>query len=110
MWLGLGLAALITVIIVLVFGHAALIPGIVFGGLGALIQVIAVTLVKPVLKAPLRDLLIRWGWGMGLRLAGVILFAVAVLIRPDIFPPLPTGLAYIGVVLPLLFMEIRLLR
>jgi hypothetical protein len=62
------------------------------------------------MHAPLREMMIRWGWGMGLRLLGVVLFAVAVLIRPDIFPPLPTAFAYIGVLIPLLFAETRLLR
>ncbi len=107
---GVALTVLVTTVLVLAFGNAALLPGLVFGGLATLIQLAAVLMVKPVLKAPLREMMIRWGWGMGLRLLGVVLFAVAVLMRPDIFPPLPTAFAYVGVLIPLLFLEIRLLR
>ncbi len=52
----------------------------------------------------------RWGMGMGLRLLGVMLFAAAVLANRELFPPLPTAFGYLGVLLPLLFMEARLVR
>lgn len=108
--LGIPLTLAVTVILVLVAGSSAWVPGLVFGGLATAIQVVAVLAVKPVMQAPLRDMMVRWGLGMALRLAGVALFAVAVLTRPDIFPALPTAFAYIGVLIPLLFAETRLLR
>ncbi|MEE8360543.1 MAG: hypothetical protein V3R71_00235 [Gemmatimonadales bacterium] len=49
----------------------------------------------------------RWLVGMVFRLAGVVLVFVAVALQPELFPPLPTALGYLGVVIPLLFTEIR---
>ncbi len=109
-WLGLGLTGVVTAILTLTFGMPALLPSVSFGLLATAIQAVAVALVRPVLKAPLRDLMWRWGAGMALRMSGVVLFVVAVLLRPDIFPPLPTAFGYIGVIVPLLFTEIRLFR
>jgi len=109
-WLGLALTGVMTAILTLAFGESALWPSLLFGLLATVIQVVAVALVTPVLKAPLRDLMWRWAYGMALRLCGVVLFVVAVLLRPDIFPPLPTAFGYIGVLIPLLFTEIRLFR
>ncbi len=109
-WLGLGLTALVTAILALTFGQQAVIPGLTFGVLATIIQLVAVLLVKPVLDAPFKDLMARWAIGMGLRLAGVVLFVVAVLSTRDIFPPLPTAFAYLGVIVPLLFTEIRLIK
>jgi hypothetical protein len=108
--LGLALTAVVTAIIVLAFGREALIPGLVFGGLATVIQMVAVSLVRPAVDGPLKSLMKRWGIGMGLRLLGVILFLVAVLVSRDIFPPLPTAIAYLGVLVPLLFTEIRLIK
>ena len=109
-WLGLGLTVVVTAILTLAFGRQAVVPGLTFGGLATIIQLVAVRLIEPVLDAPLNDLIVRWGIGMGLRLLGVGLFVVAVLVRRDIFLPLPTAFAYLGVLVPLLFTEIRLLK
>ena len=81
-----------------------------FGGLATLIQFVAVLLVKPVVKGEFKILMKRWAIGMGLRIAGVVAFLVAVLVSRDIFPPLPTAFAYLGVLVPLLFTEIRLIK
>jgi hypothetical protein len=50
------------------------------------------------------------GIGMALRLGGVVLMLVAVLIDRGRFPPLPTALAYVGVLIPLLLFEARFVR
>lgn len=110
LWLGLALTAVVTAIITLAFGRSALIPGLVFGGLATVIQLIAVVIVKPAMDGPVKRLMIRWGIGMGLRFSGVVLFLVAVLVSRDIFPPLPTAIAYLGVLVPLLFTELRLIK
>jgi hypothetical protein len=44
---------------------------------------------------------------MGLRLGGVVLLMVAVVVRRDLFDPLPTALGFLGVLIPLLFFEAR---
>ena len=109
-WLGLALTAVVTASITLAFGRQALVPGLAFGGLATVIQFIAVLAVKPAMNGPIKPLMIRWGMGMGLRFLGVILFLVAVLVSRDIFPPLPTAIAYLGVLVPLLFTELRLIK
>jgi hypothetical protein len=110
LWLGLALTGVMTGVLSLVWGRDAVFPALVFGLLGTAIQLAASALVRPVLEAPVRDLLRRWAYGMALRLGGVILFAVAVAVKGDVFLPLPTAIGFLGVLLPLLFMEIRLFR
>ena len=109
-WLGLGLTVVVTAVLTLTFGRHAVVPGLTFGGLATIIQWAAVLVVKPAMGGPLDRLMFRWSIGMGLRLLGVGLFVVAVLLSRDIFPPLLTAFAYLGVLVPLLFTEIRLLR
>ena len=52
----------------------------------------------------------RWAMGMGLRLGGIVLFVVAVVADRALFPPVPSAAGYLGVLIPLLFLEARLLR
>jgi hypothetical protein len=47
---------------------------------------------------------------MGLRLLGVVAIAVAAGLDPAHFPPLAAALGFLGVLLPLLFYEVRLIR
>jgi hypothetical protein len=82
----------------------------VFGLLATAIQLAAVAWLKPALGAPFPVLLKRWGAGMGLRFGGLVAFAVLVAADRERFPPLPSALGLVGVLIPLLFMEIRLLR
>ena len=109
-FLGLGLTAVMTGVLALAFGRQAVIPALTFGGLATLLQLLAILIVKPSMGGPIKPLMIRWGIGMGLRLVGVVLFLVAVLWSRDIFPPLPTAFAYLGVLVPLLFTELRLIK
>lgn len=107
---GLMLTAVVTAVLVTVWGRAALLPAVAFGLLATAIQQVAWTVVRPALDAPFPSLMKRWGIGMGLRVLGVVVFAAAVLADRELFPPLPTALAYLGVLIPLLFMETRRLR
>jgi hypothetical protein len=108
---GIGLTAVVTAVLVLAWGREALLPGISFGLLATVIQVVSAALVGPVAKYGEFKLLIRrWAIGMGLRVAGIAAFGVAVWVRRDLFPPLPTAFGYLGVVVPLLFMETRFLK
>jgi len=93
-----------------VFGPQVVVASATFGLLAIVIQVFALVLLRPVLRAPLPKLMQRWGMGMGLRALGVVLFAVAVGVNRELFPPLPTAFGYLGVIVPLLFMETRYLR
>jgi hypothetical protein len=107
---GIVLTALVTAVLVLVWGRAALAPGVSFGLLATGIQVVSAALVQPVVHGAFKLLIRRWAMGMGLRVAGIAAFAAAVWVRRDVFPPLPTAFAYLGVVIPLLFMETRFLK
>ena len=51
-----------------------------------------------------------WLYGMALRMGGVVLFAVAVYAWGAVFAPLPTALGFLGVIVPLLFLELRTTR
>jgi small neutral amino acid transporter SnatA (MarC family) len=108
--LGLALTAAVTAILVLGWGTEALLPGLVFGLIATAIQAISVALVRPVFSGETVRLLKRWGIGMLLRVLGVALVALAVSLDRALFPPLPTALAFLGVLVPLLFLEVRLVR
>ena len=108
--LGIALTLLVSGLLVLGWGQGALLPGLVFGLIATAIQVVAVALVRPAFAGETVRLLKRWGIGMLLRFLGVALVAVAVTLDRVLFPPLPTALAFLGVLVPLLFMEARLVR
>jgi hypothetical protein len=108
--IGIGFTTLVTGILFLAWGEAALLPGLVFGLVATGIQAASVALVKPVFAGETVRLLKRWGLGMLLRMVGVALVAVAAMLDPIHFPPLPTAFGFLGVLLPLLFLEVRLVR
>jgi drug/metabolite transporter (DMT)-like permease len=107
---GLALTVGVTGVLYLVWGPDAVMPGAVFGLLATVISVVAVALLRRGLRGTYAQTMARWAMGMGLRLVGVLLFVVAVTWRRDMFPPLPTAIGYLGVLIPLLFYEMRLLR
>jgi hypothetical protein len=108
--LGLALTAAVTAALWLAWGEAAVLPGVAFGLLATAIQMASAALIQPAVQREFKVLIRRWGIGVGLRLGGVVVFVVAVAARRDLFPPLPTAFGYLGVVVPLLFTEIRFLR
>jgi hypothetical protein len=108
--LGIALTLLVSGLLVVGWGQDALLPGLVFGLVATAIQVIAVALVRPAFAGDTVRLLKRWGLGMLLRVLGVALVALAVTLDRGLFPPLPTAFAFLGVLVPLLFMEVRLVR
>jgi len=78
-------------------------PAAIGGGVALLAQLWAVALLRPRMRAPNPEFMARWLGGMGIRLLGV----GAVLI---VSATLPALLGYLGVLLPLLFLETRFLR
>jgi hypothetical protein len=98
---GLGWAA---------WGPAAVAAIVVFGSLATAIQMAAVALLRPVWNGPFRVVIKRWAVGMALRVGGIVTFAVAVTLNRALFPPLAAALGYLGVIVPLLFMETRFLK
>jgi hypothetical protein len=100
----------VTGLLVLGFGRGALLPGPVFGGLATLVQVMAVRALRRGMAGGTPEFFKGMGIGMALRFGGVFLMLVAVLLDRGRFPPLPTALAYVGVVIPLLLFEVRFVR
>jgi len=108
--LGLVLTATVTALLVWGFGRVVLLPALLFGGVATAIQVVASVLLRRAAGQPFERLLKAWGLGMGLRMFGVMLFLGAVLADRTIFPPLPTALAFVGVLIPLMFSDLRTIR
>lgn len=95
-----------------IWGGQAAVAAAVFGAIALLIQLAALGLMRPVRgrEAPFQRFLARWGAGMGLRLLGVLGIALAAGLDPRHFPALPTAAGFLGVLLPLLLLEVRLVR
>jgi hypothetical protein len=72
-----------------------------------LVSLLAVRLVRKTGREATVDQLLVYGIGVVLRFAGVCVVGLLVVRKPTLFPLLPTALGYLGVVLPLLYMETR---
>jgi len=107
---GLVLTVLVSALLVWVFGRGALVPALLFGALATAIQQAASALLRRAAGQPFERLLKAWGLGMGLRMLGVTLFLLAVVADRAFFPPLPTALAFVGVLIPLMFSDLRTIR
>ena len=107
---GIALIALMTVIAWYFWGTQAAIAAGIFGAVALAIQLAALALLQPVKGAPFAKFMGRWGAGMGLRFLGIAAIALAAGLDRTHFPPLATALGFLGVLLPLLFYEVRLIR
>jgi len=107
---GTALTALVTALAWRLWGPQAAVAAGVFGLLAVGIQLAALALMKPVRGAPFSKFIARWGAGMGLRSLGIVAIALAAGLDRAHFPPLATALGFLGVLLPLLFYEVRLIR
>ena len=92
------------------WGAPGAVAAAAFSVLALLIQLAAIALIQPVKTAPPKLFIKRWGIGMGLRFLGVVAIAVAAGLDPAHFPPIPAAIGFLGVLLPLLFFEVRLVR
>jgi len=93
--LGIGLAVVAT----LLGGR----PAAIGGGVALIAQLWAVALLRPKMRAPNPEFMARWLGGMGIRLLGV---GIVLIVSRTV----PALLSYVGVLLPLLFLETRFLR
>lgn len=73
------------------------------GAVAVVAQLLAVALLRPKMRAPNPEFMARWLGGIGIRLLGV---GVVLIVSAT----LPALLGYLGVLLPLLFLETRFLR
>lgn len=108
---GLGLTLAVTALLVRLLGPEALWPGIVMGCLATGIEVLALrALRRGMADRATQGFIGGVVSGLLFRLAGVVIFAGLVLWDRTLFPPLATGLGLVGVLIPLLFLEVRWLR
>ncbi len=108
--LGLLLTVTVTAVLWLVWGEGEALAGGLFGLLATGIHLAAVAILRRVWNAPFGKLAKGFGVGMGMRLGGALAWMGAVLLKEDLFPPLPTAIGFLGVLIPLLFTEIRFLK
>jgi len=78
-------------------------PAAIGGGVALIAQLWAVLLLRPKMRAPNPEFMARWLGGMGIRLLGV---GIVLIVSRTV----PALLGYVGVLLPLLFLETRFLR
>jgi len=78
-------------------------PAAIGGGVAVIAQLWAVALLQPKMRAPNPEFMARWLGGMGIRLLGV---GIVLIVSRTV----PALLGYVGVLLPLLFLETRFLR
>ena len=78
-------------------------PAAIGGAVAVIAQLWAVALLQPKMRAPNPEFMARWLGGMGIRFLGV---GVVLIVSRTV----PALLSYVGVLLPLLFLETRFLR
>lgn len=107
---GAALTVLVAGIVGLGWGWGTAGAAAAFGVLATAIHLAAVAVLKPAMGGPFERLAKRWAVGLALRLGGAVIFGAAAVWRPDVFPPLPVAIGYLGVLVPLLFTEMRFLK
>ena len=107
---GVGLTAVVTGVLALYWGRGAILPGLVFGALATAIEVVALARLRRTWREPGTGPLKGFAEGMGLRLSGVAVLAAATVLNRTVFPPLPSALGFLIVLVPLLFLEVRWVR
>jgi hypothetical protein len=107
---GAALTALVSGLVWGVWGRDAAVASAVFGVIATALHVPAAVVFKRGLTDSFSRTFGFWMAGMGLRMVGVVAFVVAVSVAPERFPALPTAIGFLGVLVPLLFSEIRLLK
>ena len=80
------------------------------GGVALFAQVWAVLLLRPKMRAPNPEFMARWLGGMAIRFLALVALVVWILTHRASVAPLPALLGFLGVLLPLLFLETRFLR
>ena len=104
---GLALSAVSAALAGVLGGWREARSGLLFGLLATAIQLVAGRWMTGLERAPIQQYMKRWGGGMGLRLLGVGLVGLVIWLEPPVLPALPAALGYVGVLIPLLFLEAR---
>jgi hypothetical protein len=85
-------------------------PAAIAGAVAVVAQLWAVALLRPRMRAPNPQFMARWLGGMGIRFLALGALVVWIITHRATFPPLPAVFGFLGVLLPLLFLETRFLR
>ncbi len=104
------LAAVLAAVAWVAAGPAAALASACGAWLALLAQLAAVGLLRPAVGARTPVFLRRWTAGMAVRGASLLLLAVLMVVTPRTLPALWLSIGYLGVLLPLLFVETRFLR
>jgi len=107
---GLLLGAIASGVAFRIWGSQAAVAAAIFAALALAIQIAVIALLRPVRGLPFKRFLTRWGAGMGLRFLGVVAIALAAGLDPRHFPPLAVATGFLGVLVPLLLLEVRVIR
>jgi hypothetical protein len=105
---GLTMTVIVAAIAGILWGGPAALAAGLFGAVAVAIQLGAIALVKSVQRDQFKLFLQRWGMGMGLRLLGIVAVVIAVGVAH--FPAVATATGFLGVLVPLLFFEARVIR
>ena len=106
---GLGLTVLASAVLVGIFGRDVLLAGLLMGLMATGIETLAMRAFHR-FPSSTEGMFRAYGTGLALRLAGVGVFAGSVLYDRTLFPPLPAGLGLLGVLVPLLLLELWWMR
>lgn len=108
---GIALTVFVSAIALIAWGSRAVLPCAMFGLVATAIQVAAGTVMRTGgVPAAFSVFAARWAVGMGLRVAGIVLVVIALVTDRAVFAPLPTTVGFLGVLIPLLFLDARSLR
>ena len=91
-------------------GRGAAAAALSGAALAGLAQVVAVVLLRPAMGAPTPVFMQRWLSGMAVRGVSTLALAALLVMFRDRLPVLWMAAGYLGVLLPLLFVETRFLR
>lgn len=80
------------------------------GGVALVAQLWAVALLRPKMRAPNPEFMARWLGGMAIRFLALAALIVWSVTHRAEFPVLQTAGGFLGVLLPLLFLETRFLK
>ncbi len=103
----LAAAGAVLVVVAGLFGGR---PAAVGGAVALVAQLAAVAILRPAMTAPQPVFMARWLGGMGIRALALGALLAAVVTDRAALPPLPTLLGFLGVLLPLLVTETRVLK
>ena len=85
-------------------------PAGVGGGIALAAQTWAVALLGPAMHAPTPQFMAKWLGGMAVRVLALGALLAWAATHPHSLPVLPASLGFLGVLLPLLFLETRFLK